>query len=188
MSHGASRPQQTQPYRRTRRAPPRCHRSQTPRQQDQKERRVEEPAMAEETPVGDPECAHRNRVQIGSHRQRTARDGHWRRDRRNDFRSPSRPAAERWAAVIQRRPVIAVAVSTAAILALAAPALGMKLSMPDESAEARGTMGYASYATMARGFGPGFDAPLIIAAKLPAPGASTVRASMGGLAAAVRAT
>ena len=28
-------------------------------------------------------------------------------------------------------------------------------------------MGYASYATMAQGFGPGFDAPLIIAAKLP---------------------
>ena len=90
-----------------------------------------------------------------------------RRDRRRDIRSSSRPAAERWAAVIQRRPVIAAVVSTAAILALAAPALGMKLSMPDESAQARGTMGYASYATMARGFGAGFDAPLIIAAKLP---------------------
>jgi hypothetical protein len=41
----------------------------------------------------------------------------------------------------------------------------MKLSMPDESAQARGTMGYASYATMARGFGPGFDAPLIVVTK-----------------------
>jgi hypothetical protein len=40
--------------------------------------------------------------------------------------------------------VIAAVVSAAAILVLAAPALGMKLSMPDESAEARGTMGYAS--------------------------------------------
>ena len=49
----------------------------------------------------------------------------------------------------------------------------MKLNMPDESTQARGTMGYASYATMAQGFGPGFDAPLIIAAKLPSPGAST---------------
>ena len=27
-------------------------------------------------------------------------------------------------------------------------------------------MGYASYATMAQGFGPGFDAPLIVAAKV----------------------
>jgi RND superfamily putative drug exporter len=107
------------------------------------------------------------------------------RDRRREIRSSSRPAAERWAAFIQRRPVIAVVVSTAAILALAAPALGMKLSMPDESAQARGTMGYASYATMARGFGAGFDAPLIIAAKLPAGGASTGTAR---LAAAVRAT
>ena len=57
--------------------------------------------------------------------------------------------------------------SGAFILLLAAPALGLKLSFPDESAQARGTMGYASYATMAQGFGPGFDAPVIIAAKLP---------------------
>jgi RND superfamily putative drug exporter len=51
----------------------------------------------------------------------------------------------------------------------------MKLNFPDESSQARGTMGYASYATMARGFGPGFDAPVIVAAALPAPGASTAR-------------
>ena len=72
--------------------------------------------------------------------------------------------------------MVAAAVSGAFILALAAPALGMKLSFPDESAQARGTMGYASYATMAQGFGPGFDAPVIIAAKLPDPHAGTARA------------
>jgi RND superfamily putative drug exporter len=44
-------------------------------------------------------------------------------------------------------------------------------------------MGYASYATMAKGFGPGFDAPLIVAARLPSPAASTA-----GLAAAIRRT
>ena len=94
-----------------------------------------------------------------------------------------RPAAERWAGVIQRHPVTAAVLSGAFILVLAAPALGMKLSMPDESSEQRGTMGYASYATMADGFGPGFDAPVIIAATLPNPHAGTA-----GLAAAVRAT
>jgi uncharacterized membrane protein YdfJ with MMPL/SSD domain len=93
------------------------------------------------------------------------------------------PAAERWAGVIQRRPVIAAVVSTGVILALAAPALGMKLNMPDASSQARGTMGYQSYAIMAEGFGPGFDAPLIVATTLPSPGASTAR-----LAAAIRAT
>jgi RND superfamily putative drug exporter len=92
-------------------------------------------------------------------------------------------AAQRWAELIQRRPVIAAVVSAGILLALAAPALGMKLNFPDESAEARGTMGYASYATMARGFGPGFDAPLIVAAALPAPDANTAR-----LAAAIRST
>ena len=71
--------------------------------------------------------------------------------------------------------MLATVVSTGIILALAAPALGMKLNFPDESSQARGTMGDASYATMARGFGPGFDAPVIVAAALPSPGASTAR-------------
>jgi uncharacterized membrane protein YdfJ with MMPL/SSD domain len=81
--------------------------------------------------------------------------------------------AERWAGVVQRRPVVAAVGSALVIGVLALPALGMKLSMTDESTQARGTMGYASYATMARGFGPGFDAPLIIAATLPTPTTST---------------
>ena len=42
--------------------------------------------------------------------------------------------AERWAGMVQRRPVLAAAGFRAALLLLlAAPALGMKLSMPDES-------------------------------------------------------
>jgi uncharacterized membrane protein YdfJ with MMPL/SSD domain len=81
-------------------------------------------------------------------------------------RSAKIHAAERWAGVIQRHRVLAALASAAFILILAAPALAMKLSMPDESAQARGTMGYASYAAMAQGFGPGFDAPLIVAAKV----------------------
>jgi RND superfamily putative drug exporter len=77
--------------------------------------------------------------------------------------------------MIQRRPAVFATASTALILVLAAPLLSMKLSMPDESSQARGTMGYASYATMAKGFGPGFDAPLIVAAALPSPSTSTSR-------------
>jgi uncharacterized membrane protein YdfJ with MMPL/SSD domain len=49
-------------------------------------------------------------------------------------------AAERWAGVVQRHPVLATVASATFILILAAPALAMKLSMPDESAQARGTM------------------------------------------------
>jgi RND superfamily putative drug exporter len=103
--------------------------------------------------------------------------GRWRsRNQASTERRTSKiPAAQRWAGVIQRRPVLATVISTGIILALAAPALGMKLNFPDESSQARGTMGYATYATMARGFGPGFNAPVIVAAALPAPDANTAR-------------
>jgi RND superfamily putative drug exporter len=81
------------------------------------------------------------------------------------------PLAERWAGAVQRRPVFAAAASAAVILTLAVPVLAMKLNLPDESTQPRGTMGYQSYQTMAQGFGPGFNAPLIIVAKLPPGGA-----------------
>jgi uncharacterized membrane protein YdfJ with MMPL/SSD domain len=82
----------------------------------------------------------------------------------------SSPWAERWAAVISRHPVVSAVLATVTILILAVPVLSIKLSFPDESAQASGTMGRASYLTMAEGFGPGFDAPLIVAATLPGRG------------------
>jgi RND superfamily putative drug exporter len=101
----------------------------------------------------------------------------------------SSPAAERWARGVSRHPVVAAVAAAAVILVLAIPALSMKLSMPDESAQASGTMGRASYETMADGFGPGFDAPLIVAAQLPSPTASPASTnSTARLAAALAAT
>ena len=102
-------------------------------------------------------------------------------------RTPARSAeervhpAQRWAGVMQRHPVLATALSAALILILAGPALAMKLSMPDESAQARGTMGYASYAAMAQGFGPGLDAPLIVAAKVTAGDGARLDALRGAI-------
>jgi uncharacterized membrane protein YdfJ with MMPL/SSD domain len=97
--------------------------------------------------------------------------------------------AERWAGVIQRHRVLAALASAAFILVVAAPALFMKLSMPDESAQARGTMGYASYATMAQGFGPGFDAPLIVAATVrPADGPRLDARKLDALRRAIEST
>jgi RND superfamily putative drug exporter len=79
-------------------------------------------------------------------------------------------AAERWAAVISRHPARAALAAIAVIAVLAVPTLSMTLNMPDESAQAAGTMGRASYQTMAEGFGPGFGAPLIVAATGAHPG------------------
>ncbi|MBV9444428.1 MAG: MMPL family transporter [Streptosporangiaceae bacterium] len=98
---------------------------------------------------------------LGFSGMRLAGPSRFSRKQRHGTQTTAR-SSERWALVVQRHPVIAASLSAAFILILAAPALFMKLSMPDESAQARGTMGYASYATMVQGFGPGFDAPLIV--------------------------
>jgi uncharacterized membrane protein YdfJ with MMPL/SSD domain len=76
-----------------------------------------------------------------------------------------RPLSERWAGVIQRRPVIATVVSTVVLLVLAAPALSMRLSFPDSSTQPHDTSGYASHRILADGFGAGYDAPLIVVAQ-----------------------
>jgi putative drug exporter of the RND superfamily len=96
------------------------------------------------------------------------------------------PLAERWAGAVQRRPVVAAVASAVALLTLAAPVLGMKLNLPDESTQARDTMGYQSYRTIADGFGPGFSAPLVIAVKLPSGAPPT--AALHSIDSAVRAT
>ena len=93
--------------------------------------------------------------------------------------------AERWAGLIQRHPVTAAVSSAAVVLLLASPALAMKLSMPDDSTQPRGSMGYTTYSTLSEGFGPGFDAPLIVAATLPSQTAG--RADAARIASALRA-
>jgi RND superfamily putative drug exporter len=90
------------------------------------------------------------------------------RNLRNDKNAPH--AAERWAGVVSRHPVRAALAATAVIAVLAVPALSLTLNMPDESAQASGTMGRASYQILVEGFGPGFDAPLIVAAAGRSPG------------------
>jgi uncharacterized membrane protein YdfJ with MMPL/SSD domain len=66
----------------------------------------------------------------------------------------------------------------------------MTLNMPDESAQAAGTMGRASYQTMAEGFGPGFEAPLIVAAagRDPAAGGAALERALAGTPGVARVT
>jgi len=101
-----------------------------------------------------------------------------------------RHPAERWAAMISRHPLRAALVALAIIAVLAIPALSMTLNMPDESAQAAGTMGRASYQTMAEGFGPGFDAPLIVAAAGhdPAAGGATLARALAHTPGVARVT
>ncbi len=78
------------------------------------------------------------------------------------------PAA-RWSHAVQRRPWTAAIVATAILLALAAPALGMRLGFPDAGNDPPDTMTRQAYDLNTEGFGPGTNGPLVIAAELPGP-------------------
>jgi putative drug exporter of the RND superfamily len=76
------------------------------------------------------------------------------------------PAA-RWSHMVQRRPWIFAIAATALLLALAAPALGMRLGFPDAGNDPPDTMTRQAYDLNTEGFGPGTNGPLVIAAELP---------------------
>jgi RND superfamily putative drug exporter len=91
------------------------------------------------------------------------------------------PAA-RWSHAVQRRPWTAAIVATAILLALAAPALGMRLGFPDAGNDPKDTMTRQAYDLISEGFGPGANGPLVIAAELPDAGAKgTVNALVADL-------
>ena len=82
------------------------------------------------------------------------------------------PAA-RWSHAVQRRPWTAVIAATAILLALSAPALGMRLGFPDAGNDPPSTMTRQAYDLNTEGFGPGTNGPLVIAADLPDPSAAS---------------
>jgi putative drug exporter of the RND superfamily len=94
------------------------------------------------------------------------------------------PAA-RWSHAVQRRPWTAAIVAAAILIALAIPALGMRLGFPDAGNDKTGTMTRQAYDLISEGFGPGANGPLVIAAELPNPGA---KADVDQLAAQLRET
>jgi RND superfamily putative drug exporter len=86
----------------------------------------------------------------------------------------SESPAARWSHAVQRRPWTAAIAAAAVLLALAAPALGMRLGFPDAGNDPPDTMTRQAYDLNTEGFGPGTNGPLVIAAELPEdPGAKT---------------
>ncbi|MCP3786797.1 MMPL family transporter [Micromonospora sp. A3M-1-15] len=77
-----------------------------------------------------------------------------------------RTPAERWAGVVQRRPLVAALLAGVSLLVLAAPTLSMRLSQPDASVQPHDRSSYISYEILSEGFGPGYGAPLIFATEI----------------------
>jgi len=73
----------------------------------------------------------------------------------------------RWAGLIQRRALWAAVGSTALLLLLAAPALGLRLGSSDAGNDPTNLTTRRAYDLLATGFGRGFNGPLLIAVRLP---------------------
>jgi len=91
----------------------------------------------------------------------------------------------RWVQRVQRRPALTAVAATAVMLALAAPALGLRLASSDAGNDPASQTTRQAFDLLAKGFGPGFNGPLQMAVALP--GAHDT-AALGEVTNAVRST
>jgi RND superfamily putative drug exporter len=76
----------------------------------------------------------------------------------------------RWSRVVQRYPWPAALVCLVLLLALAAPALDMRLGFPDAGNDPEEFTTRQSYDLLTKGFGAGFSGPLLLVAESTTPG------------------
>ena len=71
----------------------------------------------------------------------------------------------RWATAVEKRPVLFGAIALFLILALAAPFLRLRLGSSDQGNDSIGSTTRTAYDLLAKGFGPGFNGPLLVVAE-----------------------
>ena len=79
----------------------------------------------------------------------------------------SESPAARWSHAVQRRPWVAAIGALVVLLALAAPALGMRLGFPDAGNDPPDTMTRQAYDLNTEGFGPGSNGPIQVVGEMP---------------------
>ncbi|MDX6692195.1 MAG: putative drug exporter of the superfamily [Solirubrobacteraceae bacterium] len=80
------------------------------------------------------------------------------------------PAWARWSEAVQRRPIPAIVVALAILLALAIPALHMRLGSSDAGLDPPGSTTRNAYDLIAKGFGAGTNGQFLLAVELPKAG------------------
>ena len=87
----------------------------------------------------------------------------------------------RWSETVQQRPRTLAVVSLAVMIALLVPAFALRLDTSDAGNDPANVSSRHAFDLLARGFGPGFNGPLTLVARLPrrdqAPALATVRAA-----------
>ncbi|MDN5765465.1 MAG: MMPL family transporter [Humibacillus sp.] len=87
-----------------------------------------------------------------------------------------------WASRVQRRPVAALVLGLVVTGAMAVPALSMRLGIADAGTDPVGTTSRAAYDLLAKGFGPGFNGPLVVIAKGGSTPAADLRQALSAVA------
>ncbi|MFD8963389.1 MMPL family transporter [Streptomyces sp. NPDC059568] len=77
---------------------------------------------------------------------------------------------QRWSHLVQRHRIAATLVSVAALVALAVPFFDVRFGIPDAGNNRTETSTRQAYDTISDGFGPGSNAPLSVAVRLPQTG------------------
>ena len=83
--------------------------------------------------------------------------------------SDESPAWRRWTDWMAQRPALLGALATAVMLALAVPFLSMRLGAADAGSDPSSTTTHQAYGLLARGFGPGYNGPLQVVARVDSP-------------------
>ena len=109
--------------------------------------------------AGDPGTRIGRRVKAGGRRRRSADLA----DRETGF-------AARWSGFVARRPLPVAIVALAVLIALACPALHMRLATSDASTYKKDDTTRVAYDLLKEGFGAGFNGPLLLAVELPQAG------------------
>ncbi len=91
--------------------------------------------------------------------------------------SDESPAWARWTAWLQRRPAAFAVVAAAVMVIIAIPFFSMRLGSADQGSDPANTTTRRAYDLLAKGFGPGYNGPLQLVAKIsgPAQAAAFVR-------------
>jgi RND superfamily putative drug exporter len=86
----------------------------------------------------------------------------------------------RWSRMVQRRPWVCGGAALLVLVVLAIPLFSLRLGFGDASNDPTKLTTRQAYDALARGFGPGFNGPLVIAVSIP-PGSASDRAVAGAL-------
>jgi RND superfamily putative drug exporter len=96
---------------------------------------------------------------------------------------PPSPRLERWDRRVVDHPWRAAGIGVLLLLVLASPFASLRLGQPDDGNDRAGSTTRQAYDTLAEGFGPGFNGPLVLAASVPDGGAAAVERVRAAVAA-----